>query len=518
MQNHRTRGRDVACRIANMQRATLVHALAVVLIALSLVPLAEKRTAAQTPVRRFQVLLGLPTEQPRSGRLFVFLSRENREPRLGPNWFAPEPFFAVEVKEFTTQQIRDVDQLADGFPGKLSSLPPGSYRAQAVFDHSLDGPQIGRAAGNFYGSAVKFEVRPHEGFDCRLMLDEIVRESPFPVQSNLQEVVYRSERLSKFFGRDVLDRCAVVLPSGYDQHPDQRYPTVYVVPGFGGDHRLSAIQGSRFTVAGHKSREFICVGLSGSCRWGHHEYADSATNGPRGESLVRELIPLIDARFRTLDDSAGRFVMGHSSGGWSSLWLQVNYPDLFGGCWSLSPDPVDFCDFQQIDVYARPAANVFFNEENELRPIARRGTTPVVWFRDFSRMDDVLGRGGQLRSFEAVFSPLDEQGQPKRLWDRKTGKVDPAVAKSWEAYDIHLRLTRDWDRLKPKLRGKLHITVGGIDTFYLEGAVKRLADGLRQIGSDAHIEIVEGRDHSSVLSENLYAKIHEQMTKAVRVE
>ena len=112
-------------------------------------------------------------------------------------------------------------------------------------------------------------------------------------------------------------------------------------------------------------------------------------------------------------------------------------------------------------------------------------------------MDDVIGWGGQLGSFEAVFSPLDRDGRPRKLWDRATGAIDPEVAKAWEAYDIRLVLERNWPTLGPKLKGKLHVITGDLDTFYLEGAVKLLKESLAKLGSDAVVEIIPGRDHGT---------------------
>jgi acetyl esterase/lipase len=129
-------------------------------------------------------------------------------------------------------------------------------------------------------------------------------------------------------------------------------------------------------------------------------------------------------------------------------------------------------------------------------------------------MDDVIGRGGQLRSFEAVFSPLDDEGLPKRLWNRETGQVDPTVAKEWEKYDISLILKRDWARLKPLLGGKLHITMGTLDTFYLEGATRLLADRLKELGSDAQVTFVEGANHGSLLTPDYFARVRHQMSES----
>ena len=130
-------------------------------------------------------------------------------------------------------------------------------------------------------------------------------------------------------------------------------------------------------------------------------------------------------------------------------------------------------------------------------------------------MDDVIGWGGQLGSFEAVFSPLDHDGPPRKLWDRSTGAIDPEVAKAWEAYDIRLVLERNWPVLGPKLKGKLHVITGDLDTFYLEGAVKLLKESLTKLGSDAVVEIVPNRDHGTLLDPELAKRLDREMNAAV---
>jgi hypothetical protein len=291
---------------------------------------------------------------------------------------------------------------------------------------------------------------------------------------------------------------------------------IYNIPGFGGSHRDALGYANGPPPPGEGETEFIRVMLSGQCKWGHHVYADSATNGPRGASLTRELIPHIDAQFRTVAEPTARFVTGHSSGGWSSLWLQVAYPDVFGGVWSTSPDPVDFRDYQQVNLYANPPQGMYTDEAGERRPIARRGETPVLWYDSLSRMDDCLGRGGQLRSFEAVLSPLGDDGLPLPMYDRESGEVDPTVAQAWEAYDIRLKLERNWAELGPKLAGKLHVTMGDRDTFYLEGAVRQLRGTLQQLRSDADVRLLEGEDHGSLLTPALFSEMRRQMTASYR--
>jgi pimeloyl-ACP methyl ester carboxylesterase len=211
-------------------------------------------------------------------------------------------------------------------------------------------------------------------------------------------------------------------------------------------------------------------------------------------------------------EPTARFVTGHSSGGWSSLWLQITYPDTFGGVWSTAPDPVDFHDWQQVDLYANPPLSLYTDAQGERRPIARLQGKPVLWYDSFAEMDDVLGRGGQLRSFEAVFSPLDGEGLPQRLWDRETGRIDPDVVQAWSKYDISRVLKQNWLALELKLRGKLHVYTGELDTFYLEGAVRRLGETLKELGSDAEVVVVPGKNHSDLLTKELRHKIMQQMS------
>src|SRR5262249_37747890 len=152
------------------------------------------------------------------------------------------------------------------------------------------------------------------------------------------------------------------------------------------------------------------------CRTGHHVFADSDNNGPYGKALTEELIPHIEQTFRALGKPSARLLTGHSSGGWSSLWLQMTHPDFFGGVWSTPPDPVDFRDFQRVNIYQD--ANIFTDADGQPRPLARRNGKVIMHYQPFSDMEVVMGRGGQLQSFEAVFSPRGADSKPKPLWDR----------------------------------------------------------------------------------------------------
>jgi hypothetical protein len=444
-------------------------------------------------------------------RVYVMLGKgpSRLEPRFGPDWFRPQPFLSKQVSGWKPGQTIRLGRDAIGFPGPAETLEPGEYAIQAVVRLNLDTHRIGTGEGNAFGPVVQARIAPEGTATIRLEVDRLVPHRKFPETDRIRLAELPSPLLSKFHGRPITHRAAVILPEGAST---AKRPALYIIPGFGGDHFMA----SRFLAAPQLGfgKDLVRIVLDPDCGTGHHVFADSAINGPRGRALVEEFIPHLERTFSLAAEPGARLLNGHSSGGWSSLWLQVSYPEVFGGTWSTSPDPVDFRDFQRVDIYA-PGENMFRDREGKTRPIARMGGKPVLFYDRFSRMEEAMGPGGQLGSFEAVFSPSGPRQQPRRLWDRKTGAIDPAVAKAWEAYDIRLVLERNWPRLGPKLRGKLRIITGGNDTFYLEGAVGLLKESLAKLGSDAAIEVVPGRDHGSVLDRDLAGRIDGEMKAAV---
>ncbi len=447
--------------------------------------------------------------EPVTGRVLVFLSKDNLKPINGPAWFGTEPFFAKDVSNVKPGDTITIDESADGFPGKLSKLGPGEYNIQAILDHDFYSSNHAAGAGNFVSKTEKVQIK---GQPIDLILQDTIPPNERKDTRHTKYVAIESKLLAAFHNREVIERALVVLPKSYESSPDRRYPVYYEITGFGGTLKQSQRRWSHGQSApADDQAEFIRVTLTGQCKWGHHVYANSATNGPRGDALVQELIPEIDRRFRTIAEPSARFLGGHSSGGWSSLWLQVSYPDFFGGVWSTAPDPVDFRDWQGTNIY-EPNANVYRDKDGMKRPLARFGDRVVAYYEDFTKMDDVLGRGGQIRSFDAVFSPRMDNGQPARCWNRKTGIVDPQILQHWKKYDISLKLEQNWSELEPKLTSKIHVIMGGRDTFYLEGATIKLKERLQQLGSDAAIEIVAGKDHSNLLSRQLRRQILTEMS------
>jgi hypothetical protein len=465
---------------------------------------------AKTPA--FEVTYPAKVHQgPVSAQVYVFLgpAQNAGEPRFGPNWLNPQPFFRVEAHDWKAGERLRIGSEALGFPGSLDTVKPGTYSAQAVLRLNPDTHAIGDGEGNAYGPVVSARFDAEENGVTMLTIDHVVPPKRFEETERVRLVDIPSPMLSAFHHRPIRHRAGVVLP---EANLTEKRPTLYIVPGFGGDHYGAARMASRRQRA--YGEDMIRVVLDPDCGTGHHVFADSAANGPRGRALIEELIPYIEKTYPAIAEPGARLLNGHSSGGWSTLWLQVTYPDFFGGTWSTSPDPVDFRDFQRIDLYA-PAENMFRDGQGNRRPIIRRGREAIMFYDVFSKMDDVIGEGGQLRSFEDVFSPLGLDGKARRLWDRSTGAIDPDVARAWEAYDIRLVLERNWKTHGPKLGGKLHVITGDLDTFYLEGAVKLLKVSLKELGSDAVVEIIPDKDHGNLIDTDLARRIDREMKAAV---
>jgi hypothetical protein len=485
--------------------ATIFAVLALEEALKPVVPKPVSTTARPVAALRFVVTYDGSITESYTGRIYVMLSTTaSPEPRHGPAWRNTAPFFALDVEDWKPDTPLIFDEGALGFPGPPGTIEQQDYWIQAVMRRNLDSPSIGDGQGTAVSAVVTRELEGPTGGEVVLRIDRLVGGQPFAAADDIRLIETRSDLLSDFYGRDVMLRAAVILPPGYDD-TDRRYPALYFIGGFGTDHRLAPSVKRRFSALAGAER--VCFVVPDPlCRTGHHAFADSDNNGPRGRALVEELIPALERELRLVAAPTARFLTGVSSGGWSSLWLQVAHPDFFGGVWSVAPDPVDFRAFQRIDVYA-PGANVYLDEHGKPRPIMRMRDRVMMWYEPFAKMEWVQGEGGQVGSFEAVFSPRGPDGRPALLFDRETGDVDPAVAETWKRYDIRLILQENWELLAPKLAGKVNVFVGDSDNFYLEGAVELLKAWQESSGAEVVVEIVPGRNHMNVLGPVLQQRI-----------
>jgi hypothetical protein len=121
-------------------------------------------------------------------------------------------------------------------------------------------------------------------------------------------------------------------------------------------------------------------------------------------------------------------------------------------------------------------------------------------FKQVARLERVLGPyGGQMASFDWVFSPRGPDGRPEPMFDRGTGKVNPEIARYWrDHYDIAYRIQTQWPQLKPDLDGKIHVIVGTDDTFYLNESAELLKAVLQKLGAHAEVQFLPGKTHGDL--------------------
>jgi hypothetical protein len=454
-----------------------------------------------------------------SGRLLIFMTNQAKPSEMiEPDFQNPNAVWIAgkEVSNWQAGKTIEVDTDDLAFPAKFSDAPKGEYQVMALLDANHSYTYNGAGAGDLYSGIVKVRMPDDE---TGLTLSKRVPEKNIDIPANVKVVEFESPLLSAFWGRPVEMQASVVLPPGYDESKTRKYPTFYSVHGYTGNH-LSALPGVPNLLkkmSEGKRPEMIHVYLNANNSLGHHVFADSANNGPWGRALTSEFIPYLEKQFRMDAKASGRFLNGHSSGGWSTLWLQVNYPDFFGGTWSTSPDEVDFRTFSRTDLTKYPPQNLYFDETGNQRNLVLIGGKEIMSTGESARQERVLGYyGGQYASFEAVFSPKGADGQPLPLFDRDTGRIDPEVQKAWEKYDISRLLRDNWKTLAPKLKGKLHIIVGTADTFHLDEAVRLLEAELKKLGSDATFEYIEGRDHFNLYQGGLGDRIANEMYRVAR--
>ena len=474
----------------------------------------QEATVEQSPLT-FSITHDGALDESLTGRVYVMLTR-GRLPLIGgPNWFKPEPFFAIDVDGWQATEPLVIAENAASMDGPPSTVEGGSWKAVAVFRKINDRCKIA-VPGGLYGEAVSFEGSGSNAGRVDLTINLLVPEREWALHKNLRLDEKRSDLLSDFYGREGKHGACVIVPDDYDPKRKEPYPVMYWIGGFGSDHYGGRYMKMLFTGSDYDDQ--ICrVILNAQVYSGHHTFVDSLNNGPRMTALMTEFIPYLEETYHLGGISDNRYLAGHSSGGWAALWLQIHNPDFFGGTWSMAPDDLDFHYFLTSDLYAENA-NIYVDSEGVQRPLARMGSTPVLFVKDFVAMDDVLKDGGQIGSFEAVFSPKGEDGRPMKMFDRETGAVFPEVFEHWKQYDIRSYLEQNWETLSPKLRGKINIIAGGLDTFYLEDAVIALQQFFEEKNFDASVRVIENGDHGSVFRAAVIREMDEFIANRIGLE
>ena len=504
-----------------------------------LVPLAASTQDAQG-ARGLRFAISFPaarSAEPLDGRVLLMLSSDSSaEPRFqisdGAN---TQLIFGIDVNGLAPGRDAVVDATVFGYPlASLSDVPPGRYRVQALLNryetfrrsdgHVVqlppdrgEGQQWSRKPGNLYSTPRWITIARGQNPTVRVSLDQEIAAIPDPPETRyIRHERIQSELLTRFWGRPMFLGAHVLVPEGFDEHPSARYPLVvfhgHFPYNFGGfsetppdTTRPDTAYNARFRLRGYRTisaraayqfyRDWtgpdfprvILIEIQHPTPYYDDSYAvNSANNGPYGDAIMRELIPYIERKYRGIGQGWARFTYGGSTGGWEAMAVQVFYPTEFNGAWVACPDPIDFRAYTVVNIY---------EDSNAYYATSRWKRTPRPGQRDWlghvsttleqsNHRELVLGTrsrsGDQWDIWEAVYSPAGPDGYPARIWDKRTGTINREVAAHWrENYDLVHILRRDWSRLGPLVRGKLHLYVGDMDTYYLNNAVYLAEEFLR---------------------------------------
>lgn len=484
------------------------------------------------------------------GRLLLLLSKNNRsEPRFQvSDGVGSQLVFGTDIEGWKNGTSKLVDVQAFGYPlERLKDVPAGDYYVQVLLHkyetfHLKTGQTVklpmdrgegqhwNSAPGNIYSVPVKIHFDPAKNNETALTINKIIPPIKEPDDTKyIKHIKIQSKLLSEFWGRPMYLGAHILLPAGFDEHPDVKYPLAifhgHFPSDFGGfrttppDADLKPDTSARFYITGYNrivqqtAYDFykqwtgpgfprvLAIEIQHANPYYDDSYAvNSANIGPYGDAITYELIPEIEKRFRGIGQGWARFMYGGSTGGWEALAAQVFYPDQYNGCYAACPDPVDFRHYTTFDIYKD--RNAYF-PESDFKKTARPGQRNYLGHvlstvQDMNQHELALGTrtrsGGQFDIWEAVYSPMDADGYPKRLYDKYTGNIDTAVAAYWrENYDLTHIIKRDWSKIGNSLKGKIHIYVGDMDTYYLNDAVYTAEEMLKKLNNpDCNCEVDYG--------------------------
>lgn len=468
------------------------------------------------------------SKEPLDGRLLLMISNnEQTEPRFqisdGPD---TQLIFGINVENMQPEEQALIDSDVFGYPLKsISEIPKGEYFVQALLHkhetfnrsdgHTVklpmdngEGQRWNQSPGNLYSTPMKVNLDPTKDQPIKIKMDKKIPPIPDPPETKyIKHVKIQSKLLTEFWGRPMHLGAHVLLPEGFDEHPDARYPLVifhghfpYTLGGFREEPPYKDMEpeySERFDVEGYNiiQQEYaykfykewtgpdfprvLVIEIQHPNPYYDDSYAvNSANLGPYGDAITYELVPFIEEKFRGIGEGWARFLYGGSTGGWEALGVQVFYPDEYNGCYAACPDPIDFRAYTVVNIYEHKNA---YYLDSPWKKTPRPGKRDYLGhisctLEEMNHRELVLGTdsrsGQQWDIWQAVYSPVGEDGYPKPIWDKMTGDINPEVAEYWrENYDLRYILERDWETLGPKLKGKIHIYCGDMDNYYLNNAV-----------------------------------------------
>ena len=393
-------------------------------------------------------------------RVPFFGTYQDAVPYFSP-WVGSVPFFGVDVEDLGPGEVAVIDGGTLGFPPKsLADIPAGEYYVQAVLNvytefHRSDGHVIwahmdqwegqhwNMSGGNPVSAVHKVFLDPDAGYDIHLELVDTIPEAKIPADTEfVRRIKFESPLLSEFWGRPMFLGATALLPRGYDENPDERYPVIFNKSHFS----LGAPLGFSTVDAVEGDEQFYMRSLRG-LESGYELYqswtsadfpkvivvtfqhptpyfdssgsVNSANQGPYGDAIMTELIPAVEAEWRAIGEPYARALTGGSSGGWTSLALQVYHPKFFGGAWSFAPGSADLRRYRQINLYSDANAFVAPNREwlvPERIFYRSPDGQPEITMRQISQFEAVLGSKGRssdlLDAKQATAGPIGDDGSP----------------------------------------------------------------------------------------------------------
>jgi hypothetical protein len=489
------------------------------------------------------------------GRVLLLISKHNeKEPRFQISDDHSTGFvYGVDVIGKQSSKFVMIDGNTFGYPiSSLNDIPKGDYWVQGLIHkyetfnlktgHEVklpmdrgEGQHWYSAPGNFYSKPKKLNLDPNKPKTVTIFLDQVISPIIPPKDTDyIKHIKIQSKLLTEFWGRPMHLGAHVLLPHGFEDHPDAKYPLMifhgHFPADFGGfrpeppDPELKPDYSERFKLKGYNriiqehdhqfykdwiSDDFpraIVIEIQHPNPYYDDSYAvNSANLGPYGDAITYELIPYIEQQFRGIGEGWSRFLYGGSTGGWEALAAQVFYPDEYNGCYAACPDPIDFRAYCLVDIYKDE--NAYYSGPS-YRPVERPGHrnylgTVNATLRQNNYRELALGTksrsGDQWDIWQAVYSPMGNDGYPKPIWNKMTGQIDHEVAEYWkENYDLRYILERDWAKIGPKLKGKINVYCGDMDNYYLNNAVYLMEEFLESTNDpyyDGEVDYGDRAEH-----------------------
>lgn len=297
------------------------------------------------------------------------------------------------------------------------------------------------------------------------------------VVEQIESKVLRGNALHDPTTRDLY----VYLPPGYDEDDARRYPVVYCLTGFTGRGQM-LLNSMPFTpslaarmdqlIASGASREMMIAMPDCFTRLGGSQYINSTATGRYEDHLIEEVVPFMDARFRTLAQREGRAVMGKSSGGYGALVHGMRHADTFSAVASHSGDSYfEYCYLPDFVKYVRAVGT------------DAAGFIQKFWSEERKGKDDIALLN--VLAMSACYSPDTEAPLGYQLpFDAATGELKMDVWERWLEHDPVRMVERHVNALRSlKL---LYLDAGTSDEFALDISGRVLAARLRE----HHIEFI----------------------------